>query len=194
MTESIQRNLVACCKPQPAQHATTAATPAAERATRMHQPSLKALALLALGRNNESNTHATTPERSSNNNLFWEGGALREVRARLEGIAHAESIDPALVVALSATDLEACADLPDALLAYVGALRDRNQREHGKAPADETAAALCRRCGPVWLHPDVASIAPVVNGWPHVLGCPWCHVRELDIIPRPKKERDDARR
>jgi hypothetical protein len=52
-------------------------------------------------------------------------------------------------------------------------------------PPDETAAAICQHCGPIWLHPAVGSVAPVVDGWPRVLGCPWCHVKNRDALPRP---------
>ncbi len=72
------------------------------------------------------------------------------------------------------------------LSAYVAMLADADLLERGKCPADETAAALCRSCGPVWLAPEVASVAPRVAGWPRVLGCPWCHVRNRQAIPRPR--------
>lgn len=71
------------------------------------------------------------------------------------------------------------------LSAYVAMLADADLREHGQRPADETTAALCRSCGPVWLTPEVASVAPVATGWPRLLGCPWCHVRNRRAIPRP---------
>ena len=71
------------------------------------------------------------------------------------------------------------------LSAYVAMLADASLRERGKRPADETAAALCRSCGPVWLHPAVAAVAPMLDGWPRVLGCPWCHVRNRRAIPCP---------
>lgn len=71
------------------------------------------------------------------------------------------------------------------LSAYVAMLTDADLRELGKRPSDETAAALCRSCGPVWLHPVVAAAAPVAAGCPRVLGCPWCHVKNCRAIPRP---------
>ena len=79
------------------------------------------------------------------------------------------------------------AELTDRQLsAYVRALADSDLRRHGKVPADETARALCRGCGPVWVHPAVASAAPVVDGLPRLLGCPWCHVRHAGLyVPRP---------
>jgi len=68
---------------------------------------------------------------------------------------------------------------------YVAMLAETGLRERGKVPADDTAHALCRHCGPVWISPDVAAVAPTVNGWPRVLGCPWCHVHNHEVIPRP---------
>ena len=79
------------------------------------------------------------------------------------------------------------------LSAYVAMLADADLRERGKRPTDETAAALCRSCGPVWLAHEVASAAPVAGGWPRVLGCPWCHVRNCQAIPRPLVACGDCR-
>ncbi len=108
------------------------------------------------------------------------------IREHLLTLAGAEGIAPDLIHALDGADVEACAGLADETLrAYVRALADADLRERGQRPADETAPALCRACGPVWLAPEVASAAPIVAGWPRVLGCPWCHVRNRDAIPRP---------
>jgi hypothetical protein len=71
------------------------------------------------------------------------------------------------------------------LLAYVRVLRDAELRERGQRPDDETAPAFCTRCGPIWLHPSVAAVAPMVDGWARVLGCAWCHVTDQCAIPRP---------
>ena len=71
------------------------------------------------------------------------------------------------------------------LYGYVAMLANTDLRERGKQPVDETAAALCRSCGPIWLAPEVAAVAPIVDGWPRVLGCPWCHVKNRRAIPRP---------
>ncbi len=99
------------------------------------------------------------------------------LRARLLELADAEGIERAHVEALAPADLDACAGLPDdALRAYLHMLRDAALRARGRVPADETAPALCACCGPVWLAPEVAAVAPVVAGWPRVLGCPWCHL------------------
>lgn len=106
---------------------------------------------------------------------------------RLVTLAATDGADPSLVRALPAVDVDACAALSDdTLRAYVCALKDSGLRERGIRPDDETAPAHCRRCGLVWLHPAIAAIAPVVNGWPRVLGCPWCHVTNRQTIPRPK--------
>jgi hypothetical protein len=108
------------------------------------------------------------------------------MRARLLALADVEVTDADHVHRLTTADLAECAGLPDAmLLAYVRALADADLRERGKCPPDETERALCRHCGPIWTAPEVASAAPVVDGWPRVLGCPWCHVRNRRAIPRP---------
>lgn len=78
------------------------------------------------------------------------------------------------------------AELDDAALdAYVRCLRDSDLHERGKQSPDETKPALCRHCGPIWLAPEVAAVAPKLDGWPIVLGCPWCHVKNRRAIPRP---------
>lgn len=98
------------------------------------------------------------------------------------GLDHGE---PTLLAAL--TDRQ--------LTAYVAMLAETDLRRHGKVPADETAMALCRGCGPVWVHPHVASVAPVVNGWARLLGCPWCHVRHAGLyVPRPPVTCGDCQR
>lgn len=69
---------------------------------------------------------------------------------------------------------------------FLLAAHDMATRQAGKVPLDDTAPALCERCGPVFLHPDVAAVLPVVNGWPRALGCPWCAIRKAGgYIPRP---------
>jgi hypothetical protein len=90
-----------------------------------------------------------------------------------------------------ASQLAALSD--NQLSTYVAMLVDTNLREHGKRPADETAAALCRSCGLIWVHPAVAAVAPMLDGWPRVLGCPWCHTRNRQAIPRPMVTCGDCR-
>lgn len=144
------------------------------------------MALLALGRNNPRNTPATDTEKPRNKQVFQEGDLLRELRGKLERVADADQIDPRLVRDLHDDDVSACAGLPDeTLIAYVRSLHDTDLRERGKVPADETAVALCRSCGPVWVHPNVASVAPVVDGWARLLGCGWCHLRNRQLVPHP---------
>lgn len=89
-------------------------------------------------------------------------------------------------IGLDHGDIADMAALTDRQLsAYVRMLADADLRRRGKVPADETAPALCKGCGPVWVHPAVAAVAPMVDGWPRVLGCPWCHVKNRALIPRP---------
>ncbi|MHB8447379.1 MAG: hypothetical protein ACYC9P_05580 [Rudaea sp.] len=91
-------------------------------------------------------------------------------------------------IGLDHGDVAELAGLSDRQLsAYVAMLADADLRRRGKVPADETAMALCRGCGPIWVHPAVADAAPVVDGWPRLLGCPWCHVRHAGLyVPRPQ--------
>lgn len=109
-----------------------------------------------------------------------------QVRERLLTLADAELIDPDLVRRLPESDLRGCTGLPDPTLrAYLHALDDSELRQAGKVPRNETARGLCRHCGPVWLAPEIAAVAPKPNGLPFVLGCPWCHITERSLIPRP---------
>lgn len=184
----------------------------ATRAATTAQPlGLKALALLALERNTPATKDATTHENPekvtqqipdsglpfvAHESAVDSVALLRvargataqqiEIRDRLLMLAEREVIDPAAICDLAGPDFDGCAGLSDAtLIAYLRALRDSAQRELGQCPSDETAVALCRSCGPIWIAPEVASVAPVVQGWPRVLGCPWCHVNNRQAIPRP---------
>jgi hypothetical protein len=108
------------------------------------------------------------------------------MRLRLERIASSEGIDLSLIRNLPGDDVGACHGLTDeTLTAYVRALRDSDLRRRGLVPADEIVIAVCRHCGPIWTHPQVAAVAPTVDGIPYVLGCPWCHVRDRSTIPHP---------
>jgi hypothetical protein len=72
-------------------------------------------------------------------------------------------------------------------------LEDAAERHAGRVPAGHTAPIHCARCGPVWVHPDIAAVLPVVGGWPRALGCPWCFVRKAGgTIPRPSVVCDDC--
>ena len=84
-------------------------------------------------------------------------------------------------------DVSALAAWTDKQLAdYLAMLADTADRHAGRVPLDDTAAMHCEHCGPVWIHPDIAAVLPVVDGWPRALGCPWCFVRKAGgYIPRP---------
>lgn len=88
---------------------------------------------------------------------------------------------------LNNLDVAACAVLDDSqLLTYLELLDDSAARWAGKKPAGHDAAIYCHHCGPVWVHPSVAAVLPVVDGWPRALGCPWCAIRKVGAyIPRP---------
>ena len=108
------------------------------------------------------------------------------VRLRLLELAAAEGIAPKLVDAIADADLRDCIGLPDDLLrAFLFALRDSDLRQHGQVPPGENAVAVCARCGPVWLHPMVAAVLPVVYGLPRATACPWCRVAR-ELVPHPQ--------
>jgi hypothetical protein len=94
----------------------------------------------------------------------------------------------ALVEALTRDDLQACIDLTDAQLStYVLLLADTAERQAGRVPVADTAVIHCRACGLVFVHPSIAAVLPVIDGWPRALGCPWCFIRKAGgAIPHPK--------
>lgn len=114
-------------------------------------------------------------------------------RARLLAAVAAEYAE--LIHHLPGADLASSEGLPDSVLrGYVRALATDAERMAGRVPPGDTAAVHCARCGSVWLHPSVAAVLPVVNGWPRALGCPWCHVRKArGHIPRPPTTCKDCR-
>lgn len=109
------------------------------------------------------------------------------IRIRLLELATATYMDTAPVRALSESFLRDCDGMADdALRALLAMLADDADRRVGRVPKGDTAAALCHHCGPVWLHPSIVAVLPVVNGWPRALGCPWCFIRAAGgYIPRP---------
>ena len=163
---------------------------ATKRATATQQIGLKALALRALSRNNPATADATGLSKGSSpaqraepeNDAF-----VAQIRNRLRHIAEAEVVDTSLIDTLPDADVLDCESLSEpARRAFVLMLRDTHLRAQGKCPAGETAPALCRKCGPVWLASEVAAHAPNVSGWPVVLGCPWCtYQRQGRGFPRP---------
>ncbi|MBB6186191.1 hypothetical protein [Rhodanobacter sp. MP7CTX1] len=112
---------------------------------------------------------------------------LKPLRAHLLALAAAEGMDVDHVHRLHGLDVAACIGLDDVqLAAYLSLLADTADRHAGRVPAGDTAAIHCEGCGPVWIHPNIAAVLPVVDGWPRALGCPWCFVRKAgDYIPRP---------
>ena len=60
----------------------------------------------------------------------------------------------------------------DALRTCVRARADSLLRESGRCIADETTPARCQVCGPVWVPFEIAVMAPMVGGWPRLMGCP----------------------
>lgn len=100
------------------------------------------------------------------------------IRHRLEHMAHQEGIETYLIARLPKEDIAACVGLSDSILkTYLHALHESHLRQQGITPPDETATAHCRRCGEVPVAPEVAAVAPKVNGVAQLSGCPWCHVK-----------------
>ena len=111
-----------------------------------------------------------------------------DIRPVLLELADSLGIDGAHVHQLLADDLLVLAALPEAgLRSFLLALDDTATRQTGKVPVGDTAAIHCRGCGPVYVHPSIAAVLPVVDGWPRALGCPWCAIRKAGgHLPRPR--------
>jgi hypothetical protein len=140
-------------------------------ATSAQQPAqqnhLKALAQLALARNNPRNKPAVHASESA-----------QQQAPRLAALAQAAGLPVAVTEALSPDDLAACSELPDsALTAYLRALDRGRIMDRGSVPEGYTQPSHCEGCGPVWLW----------EGAPRsVLACPWCFRRAAcRPIPRP---------
>jgi hypothetical protein len=127
------------------------------------------------------------PSGHSENIAATPADTLKAERARLLVLAAAEWIDAAHVHRLHDADLAVCLCLDDRQRStFLHLLDDTANRHAGRVPLDDTAAMYCEHCGPVWTHPDIAIVLPVVDGWPRALGCPWCFVRKAGgYIPRP---------
>lgn len=110
-----------------------------------------------------------------------------DTRADLLALADRLAVDRAHVHRLDDDGLTLLAAVGEGgLRAFLLAAEDAAIRRAGKVPPGDTAAILCRHCGLVFVHPDIATVLPVVNGWPRALGCPWCFVRKAGgYIPRP---------
>ena len=183
--------------------------PRNSHATAAQQTGLKALALLALARNTpriSCATHSEIDRKSTQQPEVSESAFVacvakprdattqHAIRARLLSLTDAEGIDCNLIANLADADIAECAGLSKAALTgYVYMLHDSALRETGKRPADETAPAMCRHCGPTWIAPMVAHVAPMVDSWPRVVGCAWCHVRNRQAMTRPKVRCTDCR-
>lgn len=113
--------------------------------------------------------------------------AAEATRTRLLDLAASAYMDAAPVRALSESFLQDCGGMADgALRALLSMLGDDADRRAGRVPKGDTAAALCQHCGPVWLHPTIVAVLPVVDGTPRALGCPWCFIRKAGLyVPRP---------
>ena len=113
--------------------------------------------------------------------------ALKLLRAHLLALAAGSGIDVDHVHRLHDLEVAGCIGLDGCQLAdYLAMLVDTADRHAGRVPLDDTAPMYCEQCGPVWIHPSIAAVLPVVDDWPRGLGCPWCFVRKAGgYIPRP---------
>lgn len=167
--------------------------PVPEPGHQSHHGSLKALARIAL----QSNRPNEVPSSWNAGACGSTGaaGSLQNADAKLSekhrthllALATAEHIDAAHVYHLHELDVVGCIGLDSCQLATcLSMLADTADRHAGRVPASDTTAIHCRQCGLVWVHPAMANVLPVVGGWPHALGCPWCFVRKTGgYIPRP---------
>lgn len=144
-------------------------------------PSHATVATIATGEKYKAGAQPPKPAPASSGDCAGALAALLELADRL-------GIDPAHVHRIPACDLVLWAAIPgDALRTYLLALDDTATRQAGKVPLNDTAAIHCHGCGPVYVHPGIAAVLPVVDGWPRALGCPWCFVRKVGgYIPRPR--------
>lgn len=101
-----------------------------------------------------------------------------ELRARLVDLCRQEELPDRLAATLPDGDLAGCDLLSDAgLRRWLHVLDENTRMQQGIAPDGWTQASYCHHCGPVRLWAG----AP-----PHVIGCPWCHVRRTGgTVPRP---------
>jgi len=121
--------------------------------------------------------------------------SLKGERERLLAAAAAQHVDVDHVHRLHDLDVAACAVMDERQRAtFLTMLAESAERYAGRVPLNDTAAIHCASCGPVWVHPSIARVLPVVGGWPRALGCPWCFVRKAGgTIPRPPVTCGDCR-
>ena len=117
------------------------------------------------------------------------------LRTHLLALAAAAQIDLHHIHRMLDPTLADYAGLSDAqLTACLHMIADTADRNAGRVPAGDTAVMHCIHCGPVYIHPDIAAVLPVVDGWPRGLGCPWCFVRKAGgSVPRPALCTDGSR-
>lgn len=118
---------------------------------------------------------------------FPDSAVKVDTRAALLVLADQLGVDRAVIGRIPAADLPLWTTMPaEALPAYLLALVDAATRHSGRVPVGDTAPIHCTHCGPVYVHPGIAAVLPVVAGWPRALGCPWCATRKAGgYIPRP---------
>ncbi len=111
-----------------------------------------------------------------------------DTRADLLALAGRLAVDRAHVHRLDDDGVALLAAIGEGgMRSFLLAADDAATRQAGKVPLDNTAAIYCVHCGPVFVHPGIADVLPVVAGWPRAAGCPWCSIRKAGgYVPRPR--------
>lgn len=111
-----------------------------------------------------------------------------DIRADLLALADRLAVDRAHVHRLDDDGLALLAAIGEGgMRSFLLAADDAATRQAGKVPLDDTTAIYCMHCGPVFVHPGIAEVLPVVAGWPRAAGCPWCAIRKAGgYVPRPR--------
>ena len=155
-------------------------------ATTAQQPTLRALALLALRRNSPATAAQQPPEiRSQTEQQIAQenGPSVAQIRAHLLTLAESDGLPESLVHDLDEGDLDGCRGCTNATLrTFLRALGKSAAMDAGRVPDGFTVATRCPQCGPVWLseeHP------------PEAKTCPWCFRRRAGkSFPVPLESRD----
>lgn len=109
------------------------------------------------------------------------------IRSHLMELARVAFVDVALVEQLAHSFLRDCDGMADgALRDLLCMLGEDADRRAGRVPDGDTAVMICPSCGPVYVHPSIATVLPIVDGWPRALGCQWCFISKAGLpIPHP---------
>jgi hypothetical protein len=86
------------------------------------------------------------------------------LRMHLLALVDRNGLDQLLVRRLHDLDMAACTGLDDAQLStFLHQLDDTATRWAGKVPLGHMVAIYCHGCGPLYVHPGMAAVLPVVR-------------------------------